>query len=59
MSATMDVDHFSRYFNGAPVLYIEGRQFPVKLMYAKEKQTDYVFSSLVSVFQIHKEAPAE
>ncbi len=31
MSATMDVDHFSGYFNKAPVLYIEGRQFPVKV----------------------------
>lgn len=59
MSATMDVDHFSQYFNNAPVLYIEGRQFPVKLMYAKETQSDYIFSSLVTVFQIHKSEPPE
>ena len=57
MSATMDVDHFSEYFNQAPVLYVEGRQFPVRLMYAKQPQTDYIFSALVSVFQIHKVAP--
>ena len=31
MSATMDVDHFSKYFNNAPVLYVEGRQFPVQV----------------------------
>lgn len=31
MSATMDVDHFSQYFNKAPVLYLEGRQYPVKV----------------------------
>jgi len=31
MSATMDVDHFSQYFNKAPVLYIEGRQHPVEV----------------------------
>lgn len=31
MSATMDVDHFSQYFGDAPVLYIEGRQYPVKV----------------------------
>ena len=31
MSATMDVDHFSNYFNKAPVLYLEGRQFPVQV----------------------------
>jgi HrpA-like RNA helicase len=29
MSATMDVDHFSKYFNKAPVFYIEGRQHKV------------------------------
>lgn len=27
----MDVDHFSQYFNNAPVLYIEGRQFKVNV----------------------------
>lgn len=31
MSATMDVDHFSNYFNRAPVLYLEGRQYPVQV----------------------------
>jgi len=31
MSATMDVDHFSKYFNNAPVLYIEGRQHRVEV----------------------------
>jgi len=25
------VDHFSQYFNKAPVLYLEGRQFPIKV----------------------------
>ncbi|KAJ8358061.1 hypothetical protein AAFF_G00040160 [Aldrovandia affinis] len=28
MSATMDVDLFSQYFNKAPVLYLEGREAP-------------------------------
>ena len=31
MSATMDVDHFSQYFNKAPVLYLEGRQYPIQV----------------------------
>ena len=31
MSATMDVDHFSQYFNKAPVLYLQGRQHPIKV----------------------------
>uniref|UniRef100_A0A0B7BJK1 RNA helicase n=1 Tax=Arion vulgaris TaxID=1028688 RepID=A0A0B7BJK1_9EUPU len=58
MSATMDVDHFSEYFNKAPVLYLEGRQYPIQVMYTKEQQSDYLFASLVTFFQIHKEAPA-
>ncbi|XP_060603694.1 ATP-dependent RNA helicase DHX33-like isoform X1 [Ruditapes philippinarum] len=56
MSATMDVDHFSKYFNKAPVLYLEGRQFPITVMYTKEEQSDYLFASLVTLFQIHREA---
>jgi len=59
MSATMDVDHFSTYFNNAPVLYLEGRQFPVKVMYAKEPQEDYLFSAMVTIFQIHQTSPPQ
>uniref|UniRef100_A0A4X1UPD2 RNA helicase n=1 Tax=Sus scrofa TaxID=9823 RepID=A0A4X1UPD2_PIG len=57
MSATMDVDLFSQYFNGAPVLYLEGRQHPIQIFYTKQPQQDYLHAALVSVFQIHQEAP--
>uniref|UniRef100_A0A8C5PRT4 ATP-dependent RNA helicase DHX33 n=1 Tax=Leptobrachium leishanense TaxID=445787 RepID=A0A8C5PRT4_9ANUR len=58
MSATMDVDLFSQYFNGAPVLYLEGRQHPIQVFYTKQSQSDYLQAALVTVFQIHQEAPA-
>ncbi|XP_063967101.1 ATP-dependent RNA helicase DHX33-like [Lytechinus pictus] len=58
MSATMDVDHFSEYFNNAPVLYLQGRQHPIELMYSSSPQPDYLFSTLVTIFQIHQEQPA-
>ncbi|CAJ0930755.1 unnamed protein product [Ranitomeya imitator] len=58
MSATMDVDLFSHYFNGAPVLYLEGRQHPIQVFYTKQSQSDYLQAALVTVFQIHQEAPA-
>ncbi|NXP42296.1 DHX33 helicase, partial [Leiothrix lutea] len=58
MSATMDVDLFSQYFNGAPVIYLEGRQHPIEIFYTKEQQSDYLQAALVSIFQIHQEAPA-
>ncbi|XP_007557990.1 ATP-dependent RNA helicase DHX33 [Poecilia formosa] len=57
MSATMDVDLFSEYFNKSPVLYLEGRQHPIQIYYTKQPQSDYVQAALVSVFQIHQEAP--
>ncbi|KAJ9595956.1 hypothetical protein L9F63_012849, partial [Diploptera punctata] len=58
MSATMDVDHFSDYFGGVAILYLEGRQYPVQVYHSLQTQEDFVFSCLVTVFQIHKEAPA-
>ncbi|XP_058482494.1 ATP-dependent RNA helicase DHX33 [Solea solea] len=57
MSATMDVDLFSEYFNKSPVLYLEGRQHPIQIYYTKQSQSDYLQAALVSIFQIHQEAP--
>ncbi|KAM6969733.1 ATP-dependent RNA helicase DHX33 [Aplochiton taeniatus] len=57
MSATMDVDLFSQYFSKAPVLYLEGRQHPIQVYYTKQPQSDYLQAALVTVFQIHQEAP--
>ncbi|XP_063842000.1 ATP-dependent RNA helicase DHX33-like [Scylla paramamosain] len=57
MSATMDVDHFSQYFGNCPVLYVEGRQHPIEMFYAKKQQEDYVMATMTTVFQIHREAP--
>ncbi|CAM41748.1 putative RNA helicase [Leishmania braziliensis MHOM/BR/75/M2904] len=36
MSATMDSELFARYFDGAPVIFIEGRTFPVKVMHLEQ-----------------------
>lgn len=57
MSATMDVDHFSRYFNNCKTVYIEGRTHPVDVYHSVEAQEDYQFSCLVTLFKIHREAP--
>jgi len=32
-SATLDVERFSRHFNGAPIIQVEGRTFPVEVRY--------------------------
>lgn len=52
MSATMNVDLFSNYFNQAPVLYLQGRQYPIEVFHAQEPQTDYIHASLITLFQV-------
>lgn len=56
MSATMDVEKFSKYFQ-AQILYIEGREHPVKIFQATKPHEDYSYSVLVTAFQIHRQAP--
>jgi len=36
MSATVDADRFSKYLDGAPVLQVPGRTFPVTCMYLED-----------------------
>ena len=55
MSATLQAEKFSIYFDNAPVVHISGRQYPVKLLTTKEPQADYLDAALVSIFQIHTE----
>lgn len=53
MSATLDAEAFSRYFMNAKVLYVEGRQHPVRVFHAKEPQQDYIDTALLTVLQLH------
>ncbi|KAG0056730.1 putative ATP-dependent RNA helicase dhr2 [Gryganskiella cystojenkinii] len=55
MSATLDAEKFSEYFYNAKIMYISGRQFPVKILNTVEPQNDYVDAALVTSFQIHQE----
>ncbi|KAJ6646349.1 ATP-dependent RNA helicase DHX33 [Pseudolycoriella hygida] len=57
MSATMDVDHFSKYFNNCEPIYLAGRTYPVKVLHTAETQSDYLNACLVTLFQIHKTIP--
>jgi len=44
MSATLNAESFSRYFNNAPLIELQGRAFPVEEVYLEEilKQIQYV-----------------
>ena len=57
MSAALNVDHFHSYFDNAPVLHIEGRNYQVEIYFTREDIDDYYFTCLTSVFNIHTEAP--
>jgi len=56
MSATLNAQAFSTFFDGAPVLRVPGRQHMVKMMYACESQPDYVDAIINTVLQIHVDA---
>ncbi|KAI8968927.1 P-loop containing nucleoside triphosphate hydrolase protein [Mycotypha africana] len=57
MSATLDAEKFSEFFNNAKILYVSGRLYPVDTMFTTEPQSDYLDASLVSIFQIHMNNP--
>lgn len=57
MSATLDAEKFSEFFNNAKILYVSGRLYPVDTMFTVEPQADYLDASLVSIFQIHVNNP--
>lgn len=55
-SATMDIDHFGKYFC-VKGMYLEGRTHAVSIMHAKESQDDYIHAALVTLFDIHRHEP--
>ncbi|KAI7903027.1 P-loop containing nucleoside triphosphate hydrolase protein [Cokeromyces recurvatus] len=57
MSATLDAEKFSEFFNNAKILYVSGRLYPVDTMFTVEPQNDYLDAALVSIFQIHVNNP--
>lgn len=57
MSATMDVDHFSKYFNNCCVIYLEGRTFKVRTFQTKQAESDYLWSIISAFFKLHSKAP--
>lgn len=57
MSATLDVEKFTSYFNNCKSVYIEGRVFPVNLFYLNTPNEDYPTACVSTFFKIHREAP--
>ncbi|KAL4719031.1 hypothetical protein ACJJTC_000390 [Scirpophaga incertulas] len=59
MSATMDVDTFQKYFDNCPVVYLEGRSYPVTIYHSKIKHEDYQYAAICTIFQLHATLPPE
>ncbi|KAJ3221502.1 putative ATP-dependent RNA helicase dhx33 [Clydaea vesicula] len=55
MSATIDADLFSNYYKNSKVLYVAGRQYPVKIFHSIKQQEDHLDATLITILQIHKE----
>lgn len=44
--------------SSAKILYVKGRQHPVKIYHAAESQLDYTDAAMRTFFQIHTDQPA-
>ncbi|KAL4442503.1 hypothetical protein ABPG77_005087 [Micractinium sp. CCAP 211/92] len=53
MSATLDAAAFTRYFEGAQAAYVQGRQFPVEVMYTATPQDSYLDAAISAALQVH------
>lgn len=53
MSATLDAEKFSAFFNNAPILFIEGKMFPVERYYTSKPVDDIIDAMVKSVVQIN------
>ncbi|KAI7892139.1 P-loop containing nucleoside triphosphate hydrolase protein [Mucor mucedo] len=67
-SATMDAEQFYKFFNHnaskdrskdtATIVSLEGRMFPVDILYAEKPVVDYMETAIQTVFDIHTKEPA-
>ncbi|KAK9451608.1 P-loop containing nucleoside triphosphate hydrolase protein [Limtongia smithiae] len=57
MSATLDAEKFSRFFEGAEVLYVQGRKFAVERLYLPRPVDDVVDAMVRTVVQINMSQP--
>ncbi|KAG7665657.1 prh1 [[Candida] subhashii] len=58
MSATLNAELFSGFFNNAPVLYVEGKMYPVTQLYLTgEDSQDIVDTMIRTVIQVNLNEP--
>ncbi|KAI3390079.1 hypothetical protein SNEBB_004441 [Seison nebaliae] len=57
-SATLEAEKISRFYDGAPILEVEGRNFPIEILFSETTICEYYEASLKMVEYIHKTEPA-
>ena len=53
MSATLDAERFRAYFDGAPLLKVPGRTYPVEVFFTPEPEKNYREAAVRTVVHIH------
>ena len=60
MSATLDIEMFSKFFGHPPRIHVPGRMFPVTTLYTSAPVSDYVQAAVESAVRIHRgEGPGD
>lgn len=54
MSATLDAEKFSQFFNNAPILFVEGKMYPVERYYINKSADDIIDTLVKSVIQVNQ-----
>ena len=64
MSATIDADAFAAFFSKpdnqpAPILYVKGRQFPIKLYHSNDSCQNWMESCKKLIVQVNEQPPGD
>ncbi|KAL6214482.1 hypothetical protein ACLB2K_013916 [Fragaria x ananassa] len=59
MSATLEVKKFQHYFNGAPLIEVPGRLFPVEIFCTQQPERNYVEAAIRTLQILTCEAPGD
>lgn len=54
MSATLDAEKFSHFFDDAPIFFIEGRMYPVERFYLDKPSDDVIDSMIKTIVQVNQ-----
>ncbi|KAG7759378.1 hypothetical protein KL911_000515 [Ogataea haglerorum] len=57
MSATLDAERFSQFFNNAPIFFVEGRMYPVERYYLGQPVEDIVDTVVRTVVHLNQTEP--